>query len=143
MRFSARLLLICFSFSLLLTTFVVPVSAQTVTPTQAPANYNDFRTPNVDSSVPRNNHSYTQAVMIDVLSAIVCQLTGIDPTNKAAGCLGVNPQTGQIGVVPTQMNQMGQASPQVGGAVSIASGLIGGLYVQSVSSTQYLSLIHI
>lgn len=137
MRFSARLLLICFSFSLLLTTFVVPVSAQTVTPTQAPANYNDFRTPNVDSSVPRNNHSYTQAVMIDVLSAIVCQLTGIDPTNKAAGCLGVNPQTGQIGVVPTQMNQMGQASPQVGGAVSIASGLIGGLYVQSVSSTQY------
>ena len=143
MRFSARLLFAVLCTLVTFCSMVTPVAAQTITPTYSPqqttTSYDQFRTPNVDNTVPRNNHAYTQAVMIDVLSAVVCQMTGIDPTNPTMSCLGVNPQTGQIGMIPSQdqMSQSANGQPQAGGALGLASNLIGGTYVQSVSSVQY------
>ena len=137
MRFSARLLFFVISTFLLLGTTVTQVAAQTVTPTPQPvSSYEQFRTPNVDNSVPRDSHFYTQAVMIDTLSALICQLTGTDPTSPHLGCLGVNPQTGTIGMAPSR-DDVASGAPQVGGALGLSANLIGGVYTQSVSSTQY------
>jgi len=36
---------------------------------------------------------FTQNVMIEVMSAMICQISGIDVTNTSQSCLGVDPQT--------------------------------------------------
>ncbi|MGI0060058.1 MAG: hypothetical protein ACREBJ_09850, partial [Nitrosotalea sp.] len=134
MRFSARLLFLFFSVILAVGAIVNPVFAQTVSPSstsQSPeSSYEQFRTPDVDANVPRNSHTYTQAVMIDVVSALMCQLTGIDPTNSQQSCLGVNPQTGKIGMVPNQqqLSQNDANTPQIGGALGVMTNYVSELY---------------
>lgn len=55
--------------------------------------------PKFNSDVPLDQHSYIQASMIEVMSAMICQLSGKDPIRKDHKCLGVDPQTGNIGFV--------------------------------------------
>ncbi len=146
MRVSARIM--CVAVFCVLTIFFLTwpasVSAQTAnqstTTTSSTDSVNNFLMPNVDSNVPQNHHEYTQIVVIDVLSAFMCQLTGIDPTNPGQPCLGVNPATGKIGMIPSNTTQQfGQApqQPQVGGAVGIMTNYISDLYVPAVSASQY------
>src|SRR3989344_8129172 len=110
-----------FIFSFLI--FKSPTFAQTVSiPNSNLPNYqnnqtNPYAAPNTNPDVPKNLHTYTQSVMIEVMSALVCQLSGIDPTNVSQKCLGVDPKTGSIGFVEGG-----------GGAVGFMGGMIGMLY---------------
>lgn len=127
-------------FSLSLTN----VHAQTTefpTPTLAGL-VNDFRNPDVDPNVPRNTHSLAQIVTIDVLSAIICQLSGIDPINPQQPCIDLNPLTGKLGVPQNENEQFGQNNqPQVGGALGFVAHSIGSLYQNPVSSKTYFDYV--
>jgi len=131
MRVPARILFVAVFTLLAFSSFHMPAYAQTA---------NNYQTSNTDPDVPQNHHAYTQIVLIDMLSAVMCQLTGIDPADPEQPCLGVNISTGKIGLAPTQSQVFGQAqnsSPQVGGAVGVMTQYISALYVPAVSSGQY------
>lgn len=51
----------------------------------------------VESDVPNDYSTHTQMLIIELLAAISCQLSGVDPVNPSGKCLGVNPETGKIG----------------------------------------------
>src|SRR3989344_1169241 len=120
-----------FIFSFLI--FKSPTFAQTVSiPNSNLPNYqnnqtNPYAAPNTNPDVPKNLHTYTQSVMIEVMSALVCQLSGIDPTNVSQKCLGVDPKTGSIGFVEGG-----------GGAVGFMGGMIGMLYTAPVHAADYM-----
>ncbi len=107
----------------------------TSTLNQTTKSTNSFTEPDLDPSVPRNQHIYTQSVMIEVLSAVVCQITGLDPVNPYQGCLGVNPQTRKLSLIPPSLDEKG--SPQVGGLLGASANMIAVLYVPTTSSTDY------
>src|SRR3989338_3741650 len=54
----------------------------------------------VENDVPQNAHTYYQVSLIEFSSAIICQLVGIDPISPKTPCLGINPNTSQIGYLP-------------------------------------------
>lgn len=93
--------------------------------------------PKMDSNVPRNQHTFIQAATIEVLSAIMCQLSGIDPIDPSSPCLGINPVTRQLGYAPSKSEK-----PQLGGLIGISTDLIASTYRPIVTTevyTQYLS----
>src|SRR3989344_4691004 len=97
--------------------FTVPVSAQSENPTITPSPYiqtNHNAISNTNPDVPKNLHNWTQTVMIEVMSAMTCQLAGIDPVNPKAQCLGVDQKTGKIGY----------AEGGGGGAIGVAGHMI-------------------
>lgn len=159
MRYSARVsIFVRFFFSILfifgigLGLFVglaKPASAQTQLPTPttpyAAPNYTDYREPNLEQNVPRNNHTYTQAVLIDVLSAIMCQLTGIDPVAPGTPCLGANLTTNQLGYAQapeqTQSEMQESREPFIGGALGQMSHMVSVLYTPTVSSSEYTNYL--
>src|SRR5882762_3086779 len=105
MRITARILFVSL-FSLLIVSICQnPAYAQTPAQTTT----NDYLTPNTDSNVPQNRDTYTQVVLINVMSAVMCQLTGIDPTTPNQPCLGIDPATGKIGMAPPTNQTFGQA----------------------------------
>lgn len=118
MKFSA-LIVSCLFFFLSLF-FLTPVSlAQSSTPPRT----------NVDANVPNNLHNWTQSVMIEVLSSLSCQITGIDPINTKQGCLGVDKKNGKIGFLP---------SPQTGGAIGFMGNMISALYTPPAHTSDYI-----
>ena len=142
MRVAARTVFIVFCCVLAFTLFAPPAHAQTVIPSPSPITQSpndNFFFPNTAANVPRDHHMYAQIELFDILSAFMCQLTGIDPTNPSQSCLGVNTTNGQIGFAPSQSQQFGMASsPQkIGGALGVMNQLISSLYIPVVSSTQY------
>ncbi len=69
--------------------------------------------------------------MIEVMSAMVCQLTGVDPVNPNQRCLGIDKESGKIGFVESG-----------GGAVGVMTGMISVLYTPPIHFnhyTQYLA----
>lgn len=116
-------------FYLLSSAFIVPnVSAQTNAPTKE---QNPYTAPNTNPDVPKNLHTYTQNVIIEIMSAATCQLTGIDPTNPNQACLGVDQKTGKIGFVPS--NEAG------GGAIGVMGKMISVLYTPPLHSGDYFN----
>ncbi|HLD01766.1 MAG TPA: hypothetical protein VJC10_02715 [Patescibacteria group bacterium] len=89
----------------------------------------------VDDNVPRNQHTHTQIVLIELLSAINCQITGIDPVDPSQACLDINPVTKKIGYA-----EIG-SSTQVGGLVGVTSSMISALYVPPASSVAYVHYV--
>ena len=85
-------------------------------------------TTNVDSNVPDTLHNWTQTVMIEVMSAVSCQLTGVDPINTKQGCLGIDQKNGKIGFLP---------SPQTGGAIGFMGDMIAALYTPPIHTSDY------
>lgn len=119
MKFPARVLGLLFAF--LLVFFVSKVSfAQT--------NYNaqQYQAPNVNSNVPKNLHFWTQNVMLEVMSSMICQLAGIDPSNPNQACLGIDRKTGKIGFVKNG-----------GGAIGVTGSLIAGTFLIPVHFSDY------
>lgn len=112
------------SFFFLLKT---PVLAQGQTLSQ-PANL--YVAPNTNSDVPANLHTWTQNVLIEVMSAMTCQLAGIDPTNPSAKCLGVDQKTGKIGYVENG-----------GGAIGVMGNLITMTLIPPVHTSDYVSYL--
>src|SRR3989344_3542463 len=72
---------------------------------------------NTNSDVPNNLHNWTQNVMIEVMSSLTCQLTGVDPINPNGQCLGVDQKSGKIGFVENG-----------GGAIGVMGNMISVLY---------------
>ncbi|HUD44497.1 MAG TPA: hypothetical protein VMR41_03075 [Patescibacteria group bacterium] len=101
--------------SLLFALCSAPAFAQTPQPSTSSANQttNQFTTPNADNTVPRNQHSWVQTVMLDVMSAMTCQLAGVDPVNPK-GCLGVNATTHQYSLAPQNMGLLGMVVSGIG-----------------------------
>ena len=97
MKISVRIFLVALIIILGALLFSKPSFAQNLN-NNSPT-VNSYATPNTDSNVPNNLHTWTQSVMIEVMSSMICQLSGIDPINPSAQCLGVNPQTGKLGFV--------------------------------------------
>ncbi len=95
-------LLIFFSLFFILKT---PVFAQNQQSQTQPVN--SYAAPNTNPDVSNNLHNWSQNVMIEVISAMTCQLAGIDPTNPSAKCLGVDQKTGKIGFVQNGSGAIG------------------------------------
>jgi len=121
MRAFARLFFLFrpFLFLVLLVPFlfvVSPASAQT----------SSYMAPNTTSEVPQNLHTYSQNIVIDVMAAMICQMTGIDPVNSNQACLGVDRQSGKIGFVKNG-----------GGAIGLMGNLIVATYTPPIRSGEY------
>ena len=100
-------------------------------------NYNSYGTNeassttyNTNSAIKLNSHNAIQILMIDFLSAISCQLAGVDPTNPDAKCLGVNRNTGEIGFVENG-----------GGAILVVAKMIDKTLTPPTSSMQYIAYL--
>jgi hypothetical protein len=127
MRFAARFLVIF----LLASTFYFLSSA---TPTYAVAQtipaQSNTTTPvaSTNPNVPNNLHNWTQNVMIEVMSSLTCQLTGIDPINPKQPCLGADQKNGKIGFLP---------SVKAGGAIGVMDAMITSLYTPPLHTADY------
>jgi len=91
---------------------------------------NSYAAPNTNPDVPNNLHNWTQNVMIEVISAMTCQLAGIDPTNPSAKCLGVDQKTGKIGFVENG-----------GGAIGLMGNLITMTLAPPIHTSDYISYV--
>jgi uncharacterized membrane protein YgcG len=101
---------------------------------------NSFNTPNMDPDVPRNQHTYAQAVTIEVLSAINCILTGIDIIDPTQGCVGINRETNRLGISKPEVDEYNR--PKITGILGMTTGLIAQTFEPVASTatyTQYLS----
>lgn len=122
MNLHARILTLTTSLLLLVALSFSPARAQATAP---------HLSPNTNPDVPVNLHTWTQNVMIEVMAAMSCQLSGIDPTNTSAQCLGVDQATGKISFVPST------SSGQGGGAIGIMGHLITQLYQPPLHTSDY------
>lgn len=115
-RFIFRVII---SFLILLgvVSFITPAHAQT---------QSQFDAAQMHEDVPKNLHTWSQTVMIEVLSSVVCQLSGIDPAHPKQPCLAADKETGNIGY----------AKPN-GGAVGMMTNMIGVLYTPPINSGEY------
>lgn len=68
--------------------------------------------------------------MIEVMSALSCQLTGIDPTNPNQACLGVDQKTGKIGFVENG-----------GGTIGVMDKLITMTFTMPIHTGDYVSYL--
>ncbi len=113
-----------FVFTLLFTKFFVfPVSAQNI-------ESSSYLEPNVDASVPKNLHTFTQSLFIEFFSTYTCFVIGADPISPNGKCLGVDPQTKKITYVDNN-----------GGAVNQMGQLIGMTYNFPISSNDYATYL--
>lgn len=136
MRKSARVFISIFSvlffFSFLLSVFAPTTHAQTTSSTTySPSNMLQM---NADETVPYNQHTYTQAMLIEGLSALTCALTGIDPINPKMPCLNVDPVTNKLSYKTSGYNN----EERIGGVLGATAGMIGYLYTPSISSSEYI-----
>lgn len=129
MKFSAFLKsLVVFVFCFCLFFFISSKSlAQTKTTPAATS------TANTNSEVPNNVHNWTQTVMLEVMSSLACQLTGIDPAVKNGQCLEFDQKTGKIGFLPAGNLEKGE----IGGAVGGMSKMISALYTSPLHTSDY------
>lgn len=51
---------------------------------------------NTAPGIPQNLHTTTQSVLLEVVSALSCQISGVDPTQSDQKCLTKDPKTGMI-----------------------------------------------
>ena len=123
MRLPARIYGFFLAFFLII--FIPKVSfAQISTEAQ------QYQTPDVNSNVPKNLHFWTQNVMLEVMSSMICQLAGINPINPNQECLGVDRQTGKIGFVKNG-----------GGAIGVMGNMIGVLYTPPIHTADYFNYL--
>lgn len=124
MRFPARLLGVLLAF--LLVFFVSKVSFAQV-PSYIPQN---TQAQNLSLGVPNNLNTYAQSVLFSVMSAVGCQLAGIDPANPNQPCLGVDTNTGKIGFTQNK-----------GGLIGFMSGMIIALYNPPIHTSDYVNYL--
>lgn len=94
--------------------------------------------PNTDSTIPNNVHNRAQVLLIESVSAVICQLIGIDVINPQQPCLGINQTTKKVGFLPKQDNS---TTPQLGGAVGLLIPLITMTYQLPIHTGDYTSYI--
>ncbi len=129
---AARLLLASVIFVIFFLVFKSPVFAQgaSLAP-QTQTQVNPYSQPINNPDVPKNLHTWTQNALIEITSAITCQIAGFDPTNPQAKCLGVDPKTNKIGYIENG-----------GGAVGVLNKMMADTYnipVHAGDFTNYLA----
>src|ERR1035437_3150426 len=132
MRFSAFIKSVVLSLALLFVFLFVktPVFAQNIYPsvtpqiTQAQLNLS----PNTNPGIPNNLHTFSQSLMLEILSSISCNLSGRDPLNKNGQCLGMDPITGKLGYVQNN-----------GGALGTVGGMIAILYTPPIHTSDFIA----
>jgi hypothetical protein len=129
MRFSAFIKTAILSLTILFVLLFVkaPAFAQTVAPqpiNQAQPNL----VPNTNPDVPNNLHTFSQSLMLEVMSSLACDLAGRDPLNKNGQCLGLDPTTGKIGYVKNN-----------GGAIGSVTGMIAILYTPPLHTSDFIA----
>ena len=92
--------------------------------------YSSSNTYNLDPGVERNSHNAVQVILIDSLSALSCQLGGVDPTNPGGKCIGINKETGEMGYVENS-----------GGVLLAIGKLIDMTFIPPASSMQYMAYL--
>ncbi len=127
MKLSVRFLL---SFLLFFLTFSGLFTQSTYAQSINQTPQNSYTAPNTNPDVPNNLHNYTQNVLIEVMSAVACQLTGIDPTSPTQQCLGVDPNTKKIGFVNGD-----------GGAIGFMGNMITMLYTPPLHTGDYFKYL--
>ncbi|RJQ38419.1 hypothetical protein C4559_01370 [Candidatus Microgenomates bacterium] len=100
---------------------------------------NAYATPNTNPDVPKNLHTWTQTVMIEVMSTMICQLSGVDPINPKQGCLGIDSVTNKIGFLKPQENDGSQ--PKIGGAIGFMNNMIVTLYNPPLHTSDYFNYL--
>src|SRR3989344_1692718 len=121
---------LAFLFFIFYFLFSPPSSAQTINqnqPTQGSYQSNPYTAPNTTPDVPQNLHTYSQNVLIEVMAAVACQLSGIDPTNLSQKCLGFDTTTGKIGYIDGN-----------GGAIGFMGNMIAMLYTPPTHTGEYI-----
>ncbi len=118
----SRIRLFIVGFLLLTTYYLLPATIPVASAQSAAA----YLAPNTNADVPQNLHTFSQSIMIDVMSSMVCQLTGVDVVNKKQACLGADPATGKIGFVKNG-----------GGALGIMTNMIVATYSPPIQSGEY------
>lgn len=93
-----------------------PVFAQSPTTSNTPQAKNsvEYLAPNTNTDVPNNLHTFTQSALIEVMSAAMCQLAGVDVINPDKGCLGIDSKSGKIGYVKSGGGLIGFATVAIG-----------------------------
>lgn len=129
MRFTAlskRLVILLVASCYLLVAGVSPAYAQQTIPnTQTSyAQPNPYLAPNTNPDVPKDLNTLTNSVLINLMGAMICQISGINVTNQSQACLGVDPSSGNIGFV-----QDGN------GAIGVMGSLIAATYIHPPAST--------
>lgn len=122
---------------------VQKVQAQTTPQTATQTTSGSFVNPDVDANVPRDSHSYAQIVSIDVLSALICELSGIDPVPNHQ-CVTYNPATGKLGLMQQNPNVAfgsTKTTQPVGGLLGFIAGQISYLYQPTISSSTYFDYL--
>ena len=129
MRFSAFLKSVAIFFSFLFVFFLVktPAFAQTITP-QATNQTQPYLVPATNPGVPNNLHTFSQSLMLEIMSSLACNLSGKDPLSKNGQCLGFDQNTGKIGYVQNN-----------GGALGAMSGLITMLYTPPLHTSDFIA----
>jgi hypothetical protein len=118
-----RLLSVLFFALIFLHTFTPFAIAQT----QSDSTTDSARlTTRLEEDVPRTYSTHTQMLILEVLAAASCQLSGIDPINPSGKCLGVDPQTQKIGFVENG-----------GGAIAVVTNLMIFTYDIPVNTHSY------
>lgn len=67
-----------------------------------------------DPNVPQNLNTLSQSVLIELMSAVTCQLAGINPTDPQGRCLDVDPATHKIGYVQNGGGLIGSMGSMIG-----------------------------
>ena len=125
--FKTTLLLSIILFGFLI--FRTPVFAQTITP-QVETQTQSYLAPNTNPDVPNNLHTFSQSLMLEIMSSLACNLSGKDPLSKNGQCLGYDQTTGKIGYVANN-----------GGAVGAMGSMIAVLYTPPLHTSDFIAYL--
>ncbi len=109
---------------------LVGIFFQYKTPVAHAQYYSPYSNQDTDPDVPQNLHTYTQSTLINILSTVVCILSGYDPASPSHKCLGYDNQTGKIGYVN-----------QDGGALGFMLNTVAMTYVLPIHSSNYIDYL--
>ena len=129
MKFTAQIQRLAYSVQrivivlLLATCYLLPVTSV------AHAQTSNLPT-NTNPDVPNNMHTWTQGVMLEVISAMTCEIAGVDPTNPKQACLGIDHTTGKIGYVKNG-----------GGAIGLAGNMIAMTFNIPIHTSDYTQYV--
>jgi hypothetical protein len=130
MRFSAFIKFVTF-FSILLFAFLfvkTPVFAQNITHQTNTFQAQPNLMPNTNPDVPNNLHTFSQSLILEILSSISCNLSGRDPLNKMGQCIGADLTTGKLGYVQNN-----------GGALGSMTSMIAVLYTPPLHTSDFIA----
>jgi hypothetical protein len=98
-----------------------------IPPARAP-----FYEPVTNPDVPKNTHTQTQVLFIEVANTLLCQFIGIDMIDHGKPCLSVDVASGKIGYAKQA------ETGKIGGLLGGVSHLIGSTYNMPIHSNDYV-----